>query len=156
MSIKYKLKRLYRRLHPSKSRYKYREGDDGVQRHHDPYWYLDDEDGAGSPRETSSLDGSAKRTVEGEDWREHGEPLQQGRLHNRTDYDLPQGWGSMSEEQKSQWYLRQRVWRQINRQYDAGMWDQWDVETLRAGLTPRETAEQVYENENEYRFSDDD
>jgi len=62
----------------------------------------------------------------------------------------------MSDEERSQWYLSQRVWRQINRQYDAGMWDQWDVETLRAGLTPREVAEEVHENENQYKFGDDD
>jgi len=136
VNLKYKLNRLYRRLHPSKSRYKYHEGDDGVQRHHDPHWYLDDSDS--------------------DNWEDGAEPLQQGRLHNRTDYDLPQGWGQMSEEERDQWFLTRRVWRQINRQYDAGMWDQWDIETLRAGLTPREAAEEVYENENEYRFSDDD
>lgn len=136
MSLKYKLKRLYRRLHPSKSRYKYHVSDDGVQRHHDPYWYLDDEDS--------------------DDWREEGQPLQQGRLHNRTDYELPDGWGQMTPQQKSQWYLSQRVWRQINRQYDAGMWDQWDIETLQNGLTPTETIEKLRDSKTQYRFGDDD
>jgi len=136
MNIKYKLKRLYRRLHPNKTRYEYHTDEDGITRHHDPYWYLDDEDG--------------------ENWRDGTQPLRQGRLHNETDYNLPEGWGQMTPEQKDQWFLTRRVWRQINRQYDAGMWDQWDIETLRAGLTPRETAEELYENENQYRFGDDD
>lgn len=133
MSLKYKLRRLYRRVHPNKSRYKYHEDDEGTRRHHDPYWYLDDEDG--------------------ENWRDEGEPLRQGRLHNETDYNLPQGWGSMSEEQKSQWFCRQRAWRQANRQYDAGMWDQWDVETLQDGLSPRETVEEL--SKSDYRYNDD-
>jgi len=112
--------------------YDYQTGEDGIERHHDPYWY----------RNNQST----------EDWLDGGEPLQQGRLHNRTDYNLPEGWGQMTPEQKDQWFLTQRVWRQINRQYDAGMWDQWDVETLRAGLSGRDVAEEL---QSEYEHSDD-
>jgi hypothetical protein len=35
---------------------------------------------------------------------------------NSTDYNLPPNWGLMSDEQKSEWYLRERVYRQACRQ----------------------------------------
>jgi hypothetical protein len=35
---------------------------------------------------------------------------------NSTDYDFPQGWGLMSAEQKSEWFLQERVCRQASRQ----------------------------------------
>lgn len=35
---------------------------------------------------------------------------------NTTDYDLPQGWGGFTDEQKSEWYLQERVFRQACQQ----------------------------------------
>ena len=43
-----------------------------------------------------------------------------------TDYSFPEGWGMMSAEQKSRWFLEQRVLEQVKRQHDAGMWRQFD------------------------------
>jgi len=115
--------------------YRIEECEDGIERHHDPYWF-----------HTPEVDPSDKPQWYVE--------AKEGRQPKRnTDYELPEAWGRMSPEEKSQWYLSQRVWRQINRQYDAGMWDQWDVETLQAGLTPREGAGEV--NKDEYSYSDD-
>jgi len=134
------LRNCYHWIRDTTHNYDIQEDDDGVERHHDPYWF-----------QCPEIDPS-----------EHDQPAwyvqaKASRNHERnTDYDFPEEWGQMTPEQKDQWYLRQRVWRQINRQYDAGMWDQWDVETLRAGLTPREVAEEVHENENQYKFGDDD
>lgn len=31
---------------------------------------------------------------------------------NNTDYDFPQGWGLYDDEQKSDWFLGERVFRQ--------------------------------------------
>lgn len=33
-------------------------------------------------------------------------------MKNTTDYDLPETWGLMSDEEKSAWYVRERVFRQ--------------------------------------------
>jgi len=35
---------------------------------------------------------------------------------NTTDYEFPDGWGLYSDEQKSLWFMRQRVFRQAVRQ----------------------------------------
>jgi len=35
---------------------------------------------------------------------------------NRTDYDFPAMWGRMSPQQKNDWYVRERVFRQACRQ----------------------------------------
>lgn len=37
-------------------------------------------------------------------------------IKNSTDYDLPRNWGLLSDEEKSSWYLRERVFRQACRQ----------------------------------------
>lgn len=37
-------------------------------------------------------------------------------LKNSTDYDLPQGWGQMSAEQKHLWFVRERAFRQASTQ----------------------------------------
>lgn len=37
-------------------------------------------------------------------------------VQNNTDYDLPEMWGRMSDEQKCEWYTRERVFRQACRQ----------------------------------------
>jgi hypothetical protein len=39
-----------------------------------------------------------------------------GNNQNRTDYDFPPMWGQYSDEQKSAWYLRRRVYKQAIRQ----------------------------------------
>lgn len=33
-----------------------------------------------------------------------------------TDYDLPEMWGRMSDQQKHEWFVRERVFRQAIRQ----------------------------------------
>lgn len=38
---------------------------------------------------------------------------------NNTDYDFPSGWGLFTPQQKSDWYLRERVFRQACRQNTA-------------------------------------
>jgi len=35
---------------------------------------------------------------------------------NTTDYDFPEMWGRMTAEQKSDWFVRERVFRQACRQ----------------------------------------
>jgi hypothetical protein len=35
---------------------------------------------------------------------------------NRTDYQFPDGWGLMADEQKARWYTRERVRRRARRQ----------------------------------------
>jgi len=46
-----------------------------------------------------------------------------------TDYDFPEMWGRMTDEQKCQWFTRQRVYRQAIRQDTAfGRRHQRDVE----------------------------
>lgn len=35
---------------------------------------------------------------------------------NKTDYEFPDGWGLMTPEQKNQWFIRERVFRQACRQ----------------------------------------
>jgi hypothetical protein len=35
---------------------------------------------------------------------------------NSTDYDLPDMWGQMTDQQKSDWFTRERVFRQACRQ----------------------------------------
>ena len=40
-------------------------------------------------------------------------------MKNTTDYDFPSMWGRMTDEQKSNWFLRERVFRQACRQETA-------------------------------------
>ena len=35
---------------------------------------------------------------------------------NNTDYDFPETWGLMSDEQKNDWFVRERIFRQACRQ----------------------------------------
>lgn len=35
---------------------------------------------------------------------------------NTTDYEFPEMWGQMTDEQKAEWYLRRRVYKQAIRQ----------------------------------------
>lgn len=35
---------------------------------------------------------------------------------NTTDYDFPEMWGRMTAEQKNEWFVRERVFRQACRQ----------------------------------------
>jgi len=136
-----------------KGEYRYIEGEDGARRHHDPHWYED--------RDDSVADGLP------EEWN-GAEPDNQGRLRNETDYPLPQWWGQLPQmvdagvitqeemwQRRSEWMEKYRVWRQINRQYDGGMWDQWDVERLRAGLSGREVAEELQSDYKHDGGSDD-
>jgi len=68
---------------------------------------------------------------------------------NTTDYNFPDWWGLLkarveddedpltkeeADEIRHKWFVRQRVWRQVNRQYSAGMWDQWTQKRLNAGI----------------------
>ena len=40
-------------------------------------------------------------------------------MKNTTDYDFPPMWGKFSDEQKCEWYIRERVLRQAIRQNTA-------------------------------------
>jgi hypothetical protein len=42
--------------------------------------------------------------------------MSEDRTLNDTDYEFPQGWGLYSDEQKHQWFVRERVFRQSVRQ----------------------------------------
>jgi len=64
---------------------------------HDPYWFEDDSDC----------------------FTNH-EP------QRNTDYNFPDGWGLLSDEEKCEWFLEQRILDQMERQYLAGMWEQFD------------------------------
>ena len=61
-------------------------------------------------------------------------------MGNQTDYQFPQWWGLLqqrvnddddpltkadADEIRSDWFTHQRVLRQLERQHDAGMWEQW-------------------------------
>lgn len=37
-------------------------------------------------------------------------------MKNETDYDFPPMWGKFTDEQKCEWYIRERVFRQAVRQ----------------------------------------
>jgi hypothetical protein len=37
-------------------------------------------------------------------------------MRNTTDYDFPPMWGQFSDQQKCEWYIRERVFRQAIRQ----------------------------------------
>lgn len=37
---------------------------------------------------------------------------ERNRETNSTDYDFPEGWGLLTDEQKAQWFLRRRTYRQ--------------------------------------------
>jgi len=37
-------------------------------------------------------------------------------LKNRTDYDFPNGWHNLTQEEKHDWFVRERVFRQAIRQ----------------------------------------
>lgn len=66
---------------------------------------------------------------------------------NRTEYNFPEGWGLMSDDERAEWFLKRRAWWQLNLQYDNGMWDQWDDVD---GVSLREGWNQV--NSNDYKL----
>jgi len=68
-------------------------------------------------------------------------------MKNNTDYNFPETWGLFTDEQKCRWYEEERAWRQVQRQYDAGMWDQWDEERLEEGIPLEEALARVERNE---------
>lgn len=65
-------------------------------RHHDPYWFKKD-----------------------------SEVFQDYQPQRNTDYNFPAGWGRRSPEQKSRWFLKQRVFKQASRQFDNGVFPRW-------------------------------
>jgi hypothetical protein len=83
-------------------------------------------------------------------------------LKNNTDYTFPPWWGDLlrlaemdddpmtreqAEEIRSNWFWRQRELKQLKRQYDAGMWDQWDEERLDGELTIEEAINELQSND---------
>jgi len=91
-----------------------------VTREHDPYWFEDD-----------------------------SEVFEDYTPHRNTDYNFPPNWGMLTDEQKAEWFLEQRVRDQMKRQYDAGMWDQWDEDRLSNGVTFEEAWNMA--GSNQYR-----
>lgn len=136
MSIRSTLRSIYDSFVGESHNYKIVEGDDGVRRHHDPHWYLEETD-----------DSDYSKFIDG------AVPERNGRLLNNSDYPLPQSWGKMSVEERNRWFTRYRIWRQINRQHDAGMWDQWDMDRLQNSLMAREVAKKY--NDDDYEVGGD-
>jgi len=81
---------------------------------------------------------------------------------NNTDYVFPRWWGLLLErandpedpitrsevyETRSEWFLEQRVKDQMERQYEAGMWDQWSEERLEDGVSVQEGIAEVENND---------
>jgi len=68
-------------------------------------------------------------------------------MKNDTDYEFPEGWGLYTDEQKCEWFEEERAWRQVLRQYKAGMWDQWDEERIEEGIPLEEALAEADRNE---------
>ena len=82
---------------------------------------------------------------------------------NNTDYVFPRWWGLLLErandpddpitrnevyETRSEWFLEQRVKDQMERQREAGMWDQWSEERLdEVGMTFSEAIAEIENND---------
>jgi len=92
-------------------------------RHHDPHWYTDETDAF---------------------------PDYEPNRSNTTDYNFPEDWGMWSPEERADWFLEQRVRVQLKRQYDAGMWPQWDDSRLTDGMTLVEAYKKT--EANPFRF----
>jgi hypothetical protein len=68
-------------------------------------------------------------------------------MKNTTDYVFPEDWGLRTPEQKDAWFKEERAFRQMMRQYEAGMYDQWDEERLEGGITLGEALAKADRNE---------
>lgn len=68
-------------------------------------------------------------------------------MKNTTDYVFPEDWGLRTPEQKDAWFKEERSFRQVMRQYEAGMYDQWDEERLEGGITIGEALAKADRNE---------
>jgi len=68
-------------------------------------------------------------------------------MKNDTDYEFPEAWGLYTDAQKNDWFEEERAWRQMQRQYEAGMWNQWDEERLEEGVPLEEAFARAENNE---------
>lgn len=90
------------------------------------------------------------------------EPEEPTPQRNETDYTFPPWWGDLlrlaemdddpmtreqAEQIRSNWFWEQRELKQLKRQYDAGMWDQWDDERLDDELTIEEAITELQSND---------
>jgi hypothetical protein len=77
-----------------------------------------------------------------------GREIHEGHQPRRnTDYDFPQGWGKLSDEEKNTWFIRQRTYRQAWRQWDNGaMMQGFSEAELQGGAAPIEGVAAVKDN----------
>jgi len=65
-------------------------------------------------------------------------------MKNNTDYDFPEMWGRMTDEEKHDWFVRERVFRQACRQ-----------DTAFGRRARQEKREQERLDTDEYRVDDE-